>query len=95
MNLDIKALAATGAVLVGGTLLLVAIGNLVFPGYGDALLELAASLYPGYAGPAGASSVIIVSLYGALDGAVGGALVGLVYNAVVHHGLPRGERFSA
>jgi hypothetical protein len=26
---------------------------------------------------------------------VAGALVALVYNAVVHHGLPKGERFSA
>jgi hypothetical protein len=95
MNLNVKALAATGAVLVGGTLLLVAIGNLVFSGYGEALLELAGSVYPGYAGPGGVGSAIIVSLYGALDGAVGGALVGLVYNAVVHHGVPKGERFSA
>jgi hypothetical protein len=95
MRLNVKALAASGAVLIGGTLLLVAIGNVAFPGYGAVLLDLAASLYPGYGGPAGAASVITVTLYGAIDGAVGGALVALLYNAAVHHGLPKGERFSA
>lgn len=95
MRLNVKALAVSGAVLAGGTLGLVAIGNLVFPEYGAALLDLAASLYPGYDGPGDAVSVITVALYGAFDGAIGGALIALLYNAMVHHGLPKGERFSA
>ena len=95
MNLNVKALAASGAVLVGGSLLLVAIGNLLFPAYGGALLDLASSLYPGYDGPDGAMSLVIVVLYGVLDGAVGGAVVGVVYNAAIRRGLPKGERFSA
>lgn len=95
MNLRPRALAASGAVLVGGTLLLVAIGNVLFAGYGQALLDLAASVYPGYDGQAGVGSVIAVTLYGAVDGAIGGALVAVLYNAAIRRGLPRGERFSA
>ena len=95
MTLSAKALAIVGAVLVGGTLLLVAAANLVVPGYGDALLQLAASLYPGYHGPTGWGSVLVVALYGAVDGVVGGAVIALIYNAMVRRALPKGERFAA
>jgi hypothetical protein len=95
MTLSVKALATVGAVLVGGTLLLVAVANLTFPGYGDALLQVAASLYPGYHGPAGFGSVLIVALYGAVDGVVGGAVIALIYNAMMRRALPKGERFAA
>ncbi len=95
MTLSVKALATVGAAVVGGTLLLVAAANLMFPEYGDAALEVAASLYPGYLGPAGWGSVLIVVLYGVVDGAVGGAVIALIYNAMVRRALPKGERFAA
>ena len=95
MTLSVKALATVGAVLVGGTLFLVAAANLLFPGYGDALLQLAGSLYPGYHGPAGWGSVLVVSLYGVVDGVLGGAVIALIYNAMVRRALPKGERFAA
>jgi hypothetical protein len=80
MNLSIKALAVAGAVLWGGCFLLTGIANLAFPSYGVAFLELGASLYPGYAGPVGFGSVIVVTLYALLDGAVAGAVFAWVYN---------------
>jgi hypothetical protein len=61
-------------------MLVVGIANLVFPAYGVAFLELMASLYPGYHGPAGVGSVIIAALYGAVDGAVCGAILAWLYN---------------
>jgi len=94
-RLSVKALAVAGAVLFGGSVFLVALGNLGLAGYGRAVLDLAASIYPGYHGPAGVGSAVVVGLYAALDGAIGGALLALIYNAVVHRGVPRGERFSA
>jgi hypothetical protein len=94
MTLQLKALAAAGAVLLGGGLFLIAMGNILFPGYGAPVLEAFASIYPGYHGPDGVGSAFVVGLYASLDGAVAGAVLGLVYNAVVRAGTPRGERFT-
>lgn len=79
--LNVKALAlAAGILWGGGCMFLVALLNLAFPGYGGAWLEVAASIYPGYNGPSGLGSAVIVGLYGLVDGAVVGALFGWVYN---------------
>jgi hypothetical protein len=78
--LDVKALAMVSAVVFGGSFLLVGILNQLSPGYGRAFLEIGKSLYPGYGGPGPISSVIVVTLYGALDGAVCGAIFAWLYN---------------
>ncbi|HTR19651.1 MAG TPA: hypothetical protein VMH88_02260 [Gemmatimonadales bacterium] len=83
MRLDIKALSLTSALLWGGCLCVVGLANLVFPPYGDAWLRLVASIYPGYHGPTGLGSVLVVTLYGVVDGAAGGAILGWVYNRAV------------
>lgn len=80
MSLNLKALTLTAAVLWGGCFLLVGLANLIWPSYGAAWLQLGASIYPGYHGPAGFGSVIVVTIYAALDGAVAGALFAWVYN---------------
>jgi hypothetical protein len=82
MVFNIKALAIVGAVLMGGCLLLMGILNLIFPAYGVAFLELMASVYPGYHGPAGFGSVIVATLYAIVDGAVCGAIFAWLYNLV-------------
>ena len=80
MRLDTKALTWTMAVLWGGVMLWAAAGNVLFPGYGEGFLEWAASFYPGYDGPRGLGSVIVVTLYGVVDGAVAGFLLAWLYN---------------
>ena len=90
MSLDVKALALTTAVVWGGCLLVVGLANLAFPPYGHAWLELAASIYPGYHGPAGLGSVLVVTLYGLADGAVGGAVFGWLYNRTARRMASRG-----
>jgi len=80
MRLDPKALAMACGVLWGGALLLISLVNLAGPGYGGALLEFAASIYPGYHGPAGFGSVIVVTLYGLVDAAIGGFILAWLYN---------------
>jgi hypothetical protein len=80
MSLNIKALALTAGILWGGCLLLVGLVNLASPSYGLAWLQLAASIYPGYHATAALGSVILVTLYGLVDGAAAGALFGWLYN---------------
>lgn len=80
MTLSTKGLAWAIALLWGGSLLLVGIVNLLFPSYGVAFLEWSGSLYPGYEGPGGFGSVVVVTLYGLVDGAIAGWLLAWLYN---------------
>lgn len=80
MQLNIKALAIAGAVIWGGGFLLLGLVNLFARSYGVAFLELGASIYPGYHGPGGFGSVIVVTGYALLDGAVTGAIFAWLYN---------------
>lgn len=80
MKLNVKALAVVGAALTAGSILFFGILNLIFPGYGAAFLDLFASIYPGYDGPDGLGSVLVGTLYGVVDGAIGGALIAWLYN---------------
>ena len=82
MKLDVKTMSVALA-LVWGILAMFFAGlaNLIVPGYGQAFLDVMASLYPGYRATASFGQVIIGTLYGALDGAVAGALFAWLYNA--------------
>lgn len=82
MTVNLKALAVTLAIVTGGSFLVVGLLNLAFPSYGVAFLQLGASIYPGYHGPDGFGSVIVVTLYGLVDGAVWGVILGWLYNTV-------------
>lgn len=81
MRLDVKALAITVA-LVWGVLamFLTGLANLIWPGYGQAFLDVMASLYPGYTPGGGFGQVITGTLYGAVDGAIAGAIFAWLYN---------------
>jgi hypothetical protein len=94
MSLNIKALAIVGAIFTGGSFFLVGLANLVWSSYGVGFLQLGASLYPGYDGPGGLWSVIVVTLYALVDGAVGGAIIAWLYNFFAASGT-KAERFSA
>jgi hypothetical protein len=81
MKLSVKGLALAGGIL-WGVLGILGVGliNLIRPGYGQAFLELAASIYPGYHATASFGQVIVGTLYGFVDGAAGGALLAWLYN---------------
>ena len=83
MSLNIKGVSAALAVVWGGSFLFTGLIHLVAPSYGVAYLDLGASIYPGYGGPGGFGSVIVVTLYALIDGAVVGAIFGWVYNKAV------------
>jgi len=80
MRFNVTALTLTVGLFWGAAMLIVASANLIWPSYGGAFLELAASVYPGYQPASGIGSVITGTLYGLVDGALGGAVFGWVYN---------------
>ncbi len=90
MTLNIKAFAFAASVFLGGSFLIIGLLDLAFSGYGDAWLNIAGSLYPGYGGPNGFGSVIVVTLYGLLDGLIAGAIIAWLYNMFATNGAKSG-----
>ncbi|MCH6583105.1 MAG: hypothetical protein O7B27_00535 [Gammaproteobacteria bacterium] len=80
MKLDVKGMAITLGLVWGAAVLVVGIANLIWPNYGQAFLELVASIYPGYTAGASVGQLIVGTLYGLVDGAVGGAVIAWLYN---------------
>ena len=64
----------------GGGIFITGIANLIWPTYGIEFLEMLASVYPGYQGTASFGQVLEGTLYGVLDGFVGGLVLGWLYN---------------
>ncbi len=80
MKIDVRALGFSLALLWGGGILVTGIANLIWPTYGTGFLEVLASVYPGYQGTASFGQVLVGTLYGVLDGLVGGLVLGWLYN---------------
>ena len=80
MKFNVTALALTAGLVWGAAILVVGSANVMWPGYGGAFLDLAASVYPGYHPGAAFGSVVTGTLYGLVDGAIGGAVFGWLYN---------------
>jgi hypothetical protein len=80
MKLDIKGMAVTLGLVWGAAVLLVGIANLIWPNYGQAFLQIVASIYPGYTAGASVGQLILGTLYGLVDGAIGGAVIAWLYN---------------
>ena len=80
MRINIKRASLTFGMFMAILMFVVGLARLVAPDYGQAFVEVMASLYPGYTGTATFGQVIIGALYGALDGAIGGAVFGWLYN---------------
>ena len=80
MRLDPRALAYTGAALWAGGFFIIGLVNLSSSSYGLELLELLASLYPGYTAERTFESVLIGTGYALVGGAASGWLFGWLYN---------------
>ena len=80
MRLHAVAFAVTCALVWGGVILLVAAGNSLWPDFGRAFLEVVSSVYPGYKPGPSVGSISMATLYGLVDGAVGGAVFAWLYN---------------
>lgn len=86
MKLSIMGMACALAVLWGLAILIVGVANLLWPPYGQELLELAASLYPGYKGTASFGQVIVGTMYGVVDATIAGAVFAWLYNSIAARG---------
>jgi hypothetical protein len=95
MKLNVAALAASGSILWGSSVFMVALFNMAVPGYGVSFLNLVASLYPGYHVGAGIGALLIATAYALVDGAVGGALIAWLYNVVAISGSESAGRMPA
>lgn len=84
MKFNLRAMALAGGLFWGVAVLVLAAANLVWPGYGLAVLNWAASVYPGYHPGTGVGSVVTGTLYAFVDGAAAGALFGWLYNRLAH-----------
>lgn len=79
MRLCMKSTGLAFGLIWGGAMLAFGIANLMWPGYAVAFLDLTASVYPGYT-PGGFGSVIVGTLYGLVDGFIGGIIFAWLYN---------------
>jgi hypothetical protein len=86
MKLNVKAVTISLALLWAAVIFLVGLANLVWPDYARVFLDCLASIYPGYKGTASFGQVIVGTLYGLLDAAIGGAVFALLYNCFVPTG---------
>jgi len=80
MRLNVVAFALTAGLIWGGAMLVVGWANLAWPGYGQAFLDVVASLYPGYHPGSGMGSVVTGTLYALVDGTIGGVVFAWLYN---------------
>jgi hypothetical protein len=83
MKLNVRALAFSAALIWGIlAMLLTGLANLIWPSYGREFLQMMASVYPGYHATRSLGQIIIGTLYGLVDGAVGGAILAWLYNLI-------------
>lgn len=90
MRLSVRALAIASALVWGGSLLLVGLINLAAPSYGTEFLRGLSSVYPGFHAAHTFASVIIGTIYGLVDGFIGGSLFGWLYNCFAGSKLESG-----
>jgi hypothetical protein len=80
MQLSSKALAITFALLWGGAMFCVGLANLAVPPYGAAFLNGMSSIYPGFHASHTLTDVLVGTVYGLADAAIGGFVFGWLYN---------------
>lgn len=99
MRLSEKALATVGGVLWGGGMLFVSLVNVAIPAYGMEFLNVMSSVYPGFHATHTLRDALVATMYGLVDGAIGGYLLGLLYNwfarPVSHECVNTGQTKSA
>ena len=82
MKFNVLAAAITGGVAVAIAIGFTGVIEIFSEGYGRPVLELFASVYPGYTASGGIGDLAIGCLWGAMDGMVGGGLLAWLYNYV-------------
>jgi heme O synthase-like polyprenyltransferase len=87
MKINTKALALASATLWGLVMLLVSLVNLIWGNYGQQFLQIMSSVYPGYHARRSVAEIVVGTLYGAVDGLIGGAVFSWLYNRCAKPGV--------
>ena len=80
MKFNVAAAAITGGVGFALALGISAVLNMAFEGYGQAFLDIMASVYPGYKASGTVGDLVIGCFYAAVDGIIAGGGLALLYN---------------
>ena len=80
MQLNTAAMAVAFGIFWGACVLLLGLANMIWADYGRTVLQICASIYPGYHPGTGVGSVVIGTIYALIDGCVGGAILAWLYN---------------
>jgi len=87
MKFNIKALDLASAILWGFAMLGTGLANLIWGGYGQQFLQTMSSVYPGYHATRSVAEVVVGTLYGVVDGLIGGAVFAWLYNQFAKPGV--------
>jgi TRAP-type mannitol/chloroaromatic compound transport system permease large subunit len=87
MKFNPKALALASAILWGFAMLGTGLANLIWSGYGQQFLQTMSSVYPGYHATRSVAEVVVGTLYGVVDGLIGGAVFAWLYNQFAKPGV--------
>jgi hypothetical protein len=82
VKLSVRAWAITWGLFFGGTVAVVGLINMFVSGYGQPVLDLFASLYPGYSASGSLSDWVLGIVLAVVDGLIGGAIFAWLHNAV-------------
>ncbi len=87
MKLNAKGLGLASAILWGFAMLVMGLANLLWGSYGQQFLQIMSSVYPGYHATRSVGQVIVGTVYGAVDGFIGGAVFAWLYNMFAAPGI--------
>jgi len=83
MKLSVKGFALAIAILWSMAIFMVGMASIIWPSYGIEFLRVVSSIYPGFKVNGDVDSIIIGTLYGMVDGGIGGAVFAWIYNLFV------------
>jgi ABC-type phosphate transport system permease subunit len=82
MKLSPAAIAVSAAFVWGAAIFVIGGINSLVPGYGEPVLALVVSLYPGYDANGGFGDLLVGTAYAVFDGLAAGFVFALLYNTV-------------
>ncbi len=91
MKLSPVAFAVTAAVVWGAAIFVIGGINALVPGYGETVLALVASIYPGYEASGSLGDLLLGTAYAFFDGLAGGFVFALLYNTAVRFTATEGD----
>jgi hypothetical protein len=85
MNISLKAISLSSAILWGCAMLLVGLIHMAAPSYGGDFLRIMSSVYPGADTVPTLARVLLGTVYGFVDGAIAGFFFGWLYRSFAKH----------